>query len=135
MVEYSGGEAQEQQGYSGPMPPQGMMPANYSGILRRFLESGETFDDQLIQAGLPMDDAESIAELFRLGVTFQLPELVLHASHVLLAATGANDKAKEYAIQGITGYRAQQRQPQRSGNVLGRFFKRQGGSKVNADSL
>lgn len=130
--ETENGSGDQQEQHSGPMPPEGFFGANMAGVLKIMLETGETFEDELLRAGLPRDDAEDIAEMFRRGVTFQVPELVLHAQHSLIASAAEGDKAKIYALMGLGNRPSQpigttQRKP-----IKNRLF---GKGKVDARSL
>lgn len=125
------GTGDQQQQHSGPMPPEGFFGANMAGVLKLLLETGETFEDVLLRAGLPRDDAEDIAEMFRRGVTFQVPELVLHSQHSLIAAAAEGDKAKLYALMGLGNRPVQPSTPQRK-PIRSRLF---GKGKVDARSL
>ena len=99
--EYPTEPGEQAQHNTGPMPPEGFFGQNAAGVLRELLNSGDTFEDQLLRAGVSQEEAEDIAAMFRTGITFQVPELVLHAQHSLIAAAGEGDKAKIYALMGV----------------------------------
>ncbi len=136
MNQYEGSQesGEQQQAPGGPMPPEGFYGQNNAGVLRELLNSGDTFEDQLLRAGISQEDAEDIASMFRTGITFQVPELVLHAQHSLIAAAGENDKAKLIALAGITG-RPPGAPPimQQRSMIARRFFGARG--KTDARSL
>lgn len=117
---------------NGPMSPDGYGGFNQAGVIEKFLATGESFEDLLARAGLPREDAEDLAEIFRNGIAFQVPQLVLYAEHALVAAAGDGDKLKQYALASVTNARGPVGQMQPNRTLLKRFF---GKGKTTSNAL
>ena len=89
--------------------------ASGQGVAKTFLEPADTFDGQLLRSGLPREEAELWASIWRKGLAYRVPSMVLHAQHALIAAEGEGGEAKYLALGAVTG-----QIPQTSGGTLKR---------------
>jgi len=92
------------------------------GILSELLNPGSTFEDFMIRGGLPMSDALDFAHIYRMGIAFRIPEMVMYAVHAFVASAGDNRAARTEGITAIIGRQSIQ-QPNTNGKAR-RFFKK-----------
>ncbi len=68
-----------------------------------FLEPGNTFEELLVKAGMPVEDAMDWAAIYRLGITIRSVRLVTHSYHSCIAHAGNDRMARMEALFSITG--------------------------------
>ena len=81
----------------------GMNFARGQGILETLLDPGKTFEEFMIRGGMPMTDALDYAHIYRVGIAFRVPEMVMYAIHAFVASAGSDRLARTEAITGVIG--------------------------------
>ncbi len=90
------------------------MAFNAAGIVQEFLNPGETFEQALVRSGMPINDAMDYAMMYRKGIAFRVPAMVLYAEHALMASAGADRMARHEGLQAVIGRLANNQEKQAS---------------------
>ncbi len=93
----------EEQNFNNPGTDGYNMAFNAAGIVQEFLNPGETFEQALIRSGMALNDAMDYAMMYRKGIAFRVPAMVLYAEHAMMASAGADRQARQEGLQAVIG--------------------------------
>lgn len=83
------------------------------GIVKEILDAGRDFNQQLARSRMSFEDGLDYAAIWRTGVTFRLPVIVMHASQAIIASIGEDGLARSEAVDALIGHRQKQANAER----------------------
>ncbi len=111
----------------------GMGMGRVADVVEQFLEPGQTFDEALVRSGMDWNDALDFSAIYRKGITFQRPEIIMYALHALMSHAGDNRAARHEALAAAThsmAYGMIQQRPQARQGLFSRLKR-----KANTDGV
>ena len=84
-----------------------------SDVVGEFFKTGDNFLEVLVRSGMPFADAIDYATIWRKGIAFRNPELVMIAVSALVASMGADGGARKEALTAAIGRYHQEQAAQR----------------------